>query len=66
VDEFILYIAPVLLGADAAPLTGLTAAGGGADGARGGRTESGFEIVDTQRFAADVRLILRPRGAAAS
>jgi hypothetical protein len=56
----------VLLGADAAPLTGLTAAGGGADGARGGRTESGFEIVDTQRFAADVRLILRPRGAAAS
>lgn len=63
VDEFILYIAPVFLGADAAPLTGLAglATAGGGD-----RADLGFEIVGTERFAPDVRLILRPRGAAAS
>jgi diaminohydroxyphosphoribosylaminopyrimidine deaminase / 5-amino-6-(5-phosphoribosylamino)uracil reductase len=55
VDELMLYIAPVLLGADAAPLTALR-------GLRGGdRVAAAFDIVGTERFGADVRLILRPR-----
>jgi diaminohydroxyphosphoribosylaminopyrimidine deaminase/5-amino-6-(5-phosphoribosylamino)uracil reductase len=55
VDELILYIAPVLLGADAAPLTAL-------NGPRDGeRAAAGFDIVGTERFGADVRLIMRPR-----
>ncbi|HEY3851874.1 MAG TPA: bifunctional diaminohydroxyphosphoribosylaminopyrimidine deaminase/5-amino-6-(5-phosphoribosylamino)uracil reductase RibD [Steroidobacteraceae bacterium] len=54
VDEFILYIAPVLLGADAAPLTALT--GRRADG----RVAGAFDLVGTERLGADVRLILRP------
>ncbi len=58
VDELILYIAPVLLGADAAPLTALR----GAPGA--GRPAAEFDIVGTERFGADLRLILRPRAAA--
>jgi diaminohydroxyphosphoribosylaminopyrimidine deaminase/5-amino-6-(5-phosphoribosylamino)uracil reductase len=58
VDEMILYVAPVLLGADAAPLTAL-------EGPRGdGRVAAAFELVGTERLGADVRLILRPRGAA--
>jgi diaminohydroxyphosphoribosylaminopyrimidine deaminase/5-amino-6-(5-phosphoribosylamino)uracil reductase len=55
VDELILYIAPVLLGADAAPLTALTGLSGG------DRAGAAFEIVGTERLGADVRLILRPR-----
>jgi diaminohydroxyphosphoribosylaminopyrimidine deaminase/5-amino-6-(5-phosphoribosylamino)uracil reductase len=55
VDELILYVAPVLLGADAAPLTALTGLSGG------DRVTTAFEIVGTERLGADVRLILRPR-----
>ena len=57
VDELILYIAPVLLGADAAPLAALT----GLPGA--GRAAAEFDIVDTERFGADLRLRMRPRAA---
>jgi diaminohydroxyphosphoribosylaminopyrimidine deaminase / 5-amino-6-(5-phosphoribosylamino)uracil reductase len=55
VDELILYIAPLLLGADAAPLTALT---GLCDG---DRATDAFEILGTERLGADLRLILRPR-----
>jgi diaminohydroxyphosphoribosylaminopyrimidine deaminase/5-amino-6-(5-phosphoribosylamino)uracil reductase len=59
VDELILYVAPLLLGADAAPLTALT-------GARGAdRVAAAFEIVGTERMGEDLRMILRPRGAGA-
>jgi diaminohydroxyphosphoribosylaminopyrimidine deaminase / 5-amino-6-(5-phosphoribosylamino)uracil reductase len=54
VDELILYIAPVLLGADAAPLTALTGLGGG------DRATAAFEIAGTERLGADVRLMLQP------
>jgi diaminohydroxyphosphoribosylaminopyrimidine deaminase/5-amino-6-(5-phosphoribosylamino)uracil reductase len=57
VDELILYIAPVLLGADAAPLTALTGL------SSAGRAAVQFDIVGTERFGADLRLTLRPRGA---
>jgi diaminohydroxyphosphoribosylaminopyrimidine deaminase/5-amino-6-(5-phosphoribosylamino)uracil reductase len=56
-DELILYIAPVLLGADAAPLTALTGLSGGA------HVAVAFEIVGMERMGADVRLTLRPRAA---
>ena len=45
VDELILYIAPVLLGADAAPLTALAGPGAG--------RPARVRIVDTERFGAD-------------
>ena len=57
VDEWILYMAPRLLGADAAPLTalaGLDARGAG----------FAFDIMDVARLDADVRLVLEPRRAA--
>jgi len=60
VDELILYVAPVLLGADAAPLTGLTGLSGD-DPVAGA-----LEIIGTERLGADVRLMLRRRGSAAS
>jgi diaminohydroxyphosphoribosylaminopyrimidine deaminase/5-amino-6-(5-phosphoribosylamino)uracil reductase len=56
VDEMILYVAPVLLGADAAPLTALTGLAGES------RTTAAFEIIDTVRLGADLRLTLRPAG----
>lgn len=60
VDEMILYVAPVLLGKDAAPLTAL-------EGPRAGdRVAAAFDLAGTERLGADVRLILRPRGAAAA
>ena len=54
VDELILYIAPMLLGADAAPLTALTGLAGG------DQATAAFEIAGTERLGADVRLMLRP------
>ncbi len=54
VDELIVYVAPVLLGADAAPLmalTGLAAAG----------PLPTFEFESVQRFGADLRLTLTPK-----
>lgn len=59
VDELILYIAPLLLGADAAPLTTLAGGGPGAVG-------PAFEVAGMEPMDADVRLVLRPRGAGAS
>ncbi len=53
VDELILYVAPMLLGADAAPLAELR-----------GSSEffARFEIRDVQRIDTDLRLILTPKG----
>jgi diaminohydroxyphosphoribosylaminopyrimidine deaminase / 5-amino-6-(5-phosphoribosylamino)uracil reductase len=53
-DELVIYMAPVLLGADAAPLTSLTAAAAGRLAA--------FDIVDIKRIDTDIRLTLWPRG----
>jgi diaminohydroxyphosphoribosylaminopyrimidine deaminase/5-amino-6-(5-phosphoribosylamino)uracil reductase len=53
VDEFVLYIAPALLGSDAAPL--LHASGLGPPGSL-----PAFEFKDVQRIGADLRLILTP------
>jgi diaminohydroxyphosphoribosylaminopyrimidine deaminase / 5-amino-6-(5-phosphoribosylamino)uracil reductase len=53
VDELILYVAPVLLGADAAPLAafcGLSAKG----------SLPAFEFESLQRMGADLRVILTP------
>lgn len=57
VDEWIIYLAPRLLGADAAPLTAL----GGTDARSSGVA---FDIMSVARLDADVRLILEPRAAA--
>jgi diaminohydroxyphosphoribosylaminopyrimidine deaminase/5-amino-6-(5-phosphoribosylamino)uracil reductase len=56
VDEIVLYVAPALLGADAAPL--LHVSGMGAPGSL-----PEFEFKDVQRFGADLRLILVPKRA---
>jgi diaminohydroxyphosphoribosylaminopyrimidine deaminase / 5-amino-6-(5-phosphoribosylamino)uracil reductase len=57
VDEWILYVAPRLLGADAAPLTALT-------GLNARSSSGAFDIMSVAPFDADVRLILEPRRAA--
>jgi diaminohydroxyphosphoribosylaminopyrimidine deaminase/5-amino-6-(5-phosphoribosylamino)uracil reductase len=57
VDELIAYVAPVLLGADAAPLARLA-------GLRGGDPVAAFDITDVERLGPDLRLTLRPRQAA--
>jgi diaminohydroxyphosphoribosylaminopyrimidine deaminase/5-amino-6-(5-phosphoribosylamino)uracil reductase len=54
VDEIVLYVAPTVLGADAAPL--LQVSGLGPPG-----TLPEFEFADVRRFGPDLRLILRPR-----
>ncbi|HEY5265012.1 MAG TPA: bifunctional diaminohydroxyphosphoribosylaminopyrimidine deaminase/5-amino-6-(5-phosphoribosylamino)uracil reductase RibD, partial [Steroidobacteraceae bacterium] len=59
VDELLLYVAPTLLGADAAPLVQLS--GLGAPGAAG--TLAAFEFRDVQRIDTDLRLILVPKKA---
>jgi len=53
VDELVLYVAPLLLGADAAPLAALTALPL--------ERLPRFELESVERFANDVRLVLRPR-----
>ena len=55
VDELVLYVAPLLLGADAAPLAALAAL----------PLEHlpRFDLVSVERFDADVRLVLTPRRA---
>jgi diaminohydroxyphosphoribosylaminopyrimidine deaminase/5-amino-6-(5-phosphoribosylamino)uracil reductase len=53
VDEFVLYVAPALLGADAAPL--MHVSGLGPPGSL-----PTFEFKDVQRIGADLRLILIP------
>jgi len=54
VDEFVLYVAPTLLGADAAPL--LHVSGLGPPGSL-----PAFEYKDVQRIGDDLRLILMPK-----
>jgi diaminohydroxyphosphoribosylaminopyrimidine deaminase/5-amino-6-(5-phosphoribosylamino)uracil reductase len=54
VDEFLLYIAPTLLGADAAPL--MQVSGLGPPGSL-----PAFQFKDVQRVGADLRLVLTPR-----
>ncbi len=54
VDELILYVAPLLLGADAPPLTALT------ETASKGSLPS-FDFQSTQRIGEDLRLVLTPR-----
>ncbi|MGB6307042.1 MAG: dihydrofolate reductase family protein, partial [Steroidobacteraceae bacterium] len=54
VDELVLYVAPALLGADAAPL--MHVSGLGPPGSL-----PAFEFKDVQRIGADLRLILTPK-----
>jgi diaminohydroxyphosphoribosylaminopyrimidine deaminase/5-amino-6-(5-phosphoribosylamino)uracil reductase len=54
VDELIVYVAPILLGADAPPLTAMTGAEARGSGA-------GFDIGSLERIGADLRLMLTPR-----
>lgn len=55
VDEWILYVAPSLLGADAPPLAELR-------GAPGVSSVEEMEFTDLRRVGGDVRLILQPKG----
>ncbi len=55
VDELILYVAPILLGSDAPPLTALSGLA-----AKGAQPPS-FEFAGVERVGADLRLTLRPR-----
>ena len=54
VDEFLLYVAPTLLGADAAPL--LHVSGLGPPGSL-----PAFDYEDVQRIGTNLRLILKPK-----
>jgi len=54
VDEIVLYIAPTLLGADAAPLLHVS-------GAAPAGSLPEFEYHDVQRVGGDLRLILHPK-----
>ena len=54
VDELVLYVAPRLFGADAAPL--MHVSGLGPPGSL-----PAFDFHDVQRFGADLRLILKPK-----
>jgi diaminohydroxyphosphoribosylaminopyrimidine deaminase/5-amino-6-(5-phosphoribosylamino)uracil reductase len=54
VDEFVLYVAPTLLGADAAPL--MHVSGLGPPGSL-----PAFVYKDVQRIGTDLRLILKPK-----
>jgi diaminohydroxyphosphoribosylaminopyrimidine deaminase/5-amino-6-(5-phosphoribosylamino)uracil reductase len=55
VDELILYVAPILLGADAPPLTALR------ELAATGVLPPSFDFASVERVGADLRLILTPR-----
>jgi diaminohydroxyphosphoribosylaminopyrimidine deaminase/5-amino-6-(5-phosphoribosylamino)uracil reductase len=59
VDELIVYVAPMLLGADAPPLTALT-------GAEARGSAAAFDIRSVERIDADLRLILTPRASGQS
>jgi diaminohydroxyphosphoribosylaminopyrimidine deaminase/5-amino-6-(5-phosphoribosylamino)uracil reductase len=56
VDEFVLYVAPTLLGADAAPLMHISGLGSP-------DSLPAFEFQDVRRIGADLRLILTPKKA---
>jgi diaminohydroxyphosphoribosylaminopyrimidine deaminase / 5-amino-6-(5-phosphoribosylamino)uracil reductase len=57
VDEWIVYVAPRLLGADAAPLTALA-------GLDARDASFAFDIMSVAQLDTDVRLVLEPRRAA--
>ena len=57
VDELILYVAPIMLGSDALPLTALSGL------AAAGAQPPPFEFANVERMGADLRLTLRPRAA---
>jgi diaminohydroxyphosphoribosylaminopyrimidine deaminase/5-amino-6-(5-phosphoribosylamino)uracil reductase len=57
VDEFVLYVAPTMLGTDAAPLAALVCPAPAAP--------QNFEFADVRRIGGDVRLILKPKVASA-
>ncbi len=57
VDELILYVAPILLGADAPPLTALSGL------AAKGALPPSFDFASVERMGADLRLVLTPRNA---
>jgi len=52
VDELVLYVAPKLLGCDAAPLLRIQS---------GGSWLPSFEFRDVQPFGEDMRITLRPK-----
>jgi diaminohydroxyphosphoribosylaminopyrimidine deaminase/5-amino-6-(5-phosphoribosylamino)uracil reductase len=54
VDELVLYVAPSLLGADAAPLMQLSGLGGAG-------SLPAFEFHDVRRIGGDLRLVLTPK-----
>jgi diaminohydroxyphosphoribosylaminopyrimidine deaminase/5-amino-6-(5-phosphoribosylamino)uracil reductase len=54
VDELLLYVAPTLLGADAAPLLHVS-------GLRSQGSLPAFDIHDVRRIGDDLRLILIPK-----
>jgi diaminohydroxyphosphoribosylaminopyrimidine deaminase / 5-amino-6-(5-phosphoribosylamino)uracil reductase len=54
VDELILYVAPILLGADAPPLAAMT-------GVEAQGSAAAFDIRSVERIGADLRMILTPR-----
>ena len=56
VDELVLYVAPTLLGADAAPLLQVSGLGGAG-------SLPAFEFKDARRIGADLRLVLVPKKA---
>ncbi len=55
IDEWVLYVAPLLLGADARPLLELPGPGSLAGATR-------LQVRDVQPIGADVRIMLRPGG----
>ena len=59
VDELIVYMAPILLGADAPPLTALKGQPGKGSVAPGAVAR--FDIASVDRMDADLRLVLTPR-----
>jgi diaminohydroxyphosphoribosylaminopyrimidine deaminase/5-amino-6-(5-phosphoribosylamino)uracil reductase len=58
IDELILYVAPIFLGADAAPLTGLTGLGAATFRALPFGVPS-FEFCDQRMLDRDLRLVLK-------
>jgi diaminohydroxyphosphoribosylaminopyrimidine deaminase / 5-amino-6-(5-phosphoribosylamino)uracil reductase len=54
VDELILYVAPILLGADAPPLAAMT-------GVEAQGPAAAFDIGSVERIGADLRMTLTPR-----
>lgn len=61
VDELIVYLAPRLMGADAAPLTALLSADLKDAGISGENSMNAFDVAQVEPIGADVRLTLIPK-----